>query len=238
MTLVAFHNDPKIKRKYLSRVKAHYKADEIIKGTYWQNGKGCAVGCTIHSGNHKRYEDELGLPEGLARLEDTIFENLENGTAKEWPVKFLSTIKVGADLEIVGCALSPSSFFAFLLAFEISVILSLIKFFRFIRHRFFSPLYSVFQSFKHISYRLNVASLWEIRIAPPVDFVQSCWMSGFKSCQFILEILQHIPHVLPFIVINRMFHLSLGIFGNSYACGSLFFSVGVRSDLRFPLDSI
>ncbi len=47
-TLRAFHNNPKVKSKYLARVKAHEKADEIIKGTYWQGGKGCAVGCTIH----------------------------------------------------------------------------------------------------------------------------------------------------------------------------------------------
>lgn len=45
--ILAFFGDPKIKAKYLRRVKAHYKADEIIKGTYWENGKGCAVGCTI-----------------------------------------------------------------------------------------------------------------------------------------------------------------------------------------------
>ena len=30
-TLKAFHNDPKIKAKYIARVKAHYDADEIIK---------------------------------------------------------------------------------------------------------------------------------------------------------------------------------------------------------------
>lgn len=44
----AFHNDKKIKAKYLARVKAHIKAGEVIKGKYWENGKGCAVGCTIH----------------------------------------------------------------------------------------------------------------------------------------------------------------------------------------------
>jgi hypothetical protein len=27
----AFHNDPKIKAKYLKRVRAHAKADEIVK---------------------------------------------------------------------------------------------------------------------------------------------------------------------------------------------------------------
>jgi len=94
----AFHNDEKIKQKYLNRIKAHAKADEIVKGVYWENGKGCAVGCTIHSSNHSSYEEELGIPEWLALVEDAIFEQLPSNEAKLWPVKFLSTINIGADL--------------------------------------------------------------------------------------------------------------------------------------------
>src|SRR5688572_29874601 len=97
----AFHNDPKIKEKYLKRVKAHQAADEIIHGQYWEEGKGCAVGCTIHSNKHASYEKELGIPEVLARLEDRIFEGMSNGHSKEWPVKFLSVIRTGADLSLV-----------------------------------------------------------------------------------------------------------------------------------------
>jgi len=99
--MFAFHNQPAVKAEYLDRVKAHYKADEIIHGIYWQNGKGCAVGCTIHSDDHALYETELGIPMALARLEDTIFEGLTNGQAKEWPLKFLKAIKIGADLSTV-----------------------------------------------------------------------------------------------------------------------------------------
>src|SRR5271165_374565 len=94
----SFHNDPKIKAKYLKRVRNHFKADEIIKGQYWQNGKGCAVGCTIHSDKHKNYEIELGIPEWLAMLEDKIFEGLPNERAKLWPKQFLKAIKIGVNL--------------------------------------------------------------------------------------------------------------------------------------------
>ena len=97
----AFHNDPAIKEKYLSRVREHALADEIIKGVYWEKGRGCAVGCTIHSSNHKAYEDELGIPMILARLEDGIFECLPLDRAKLWPEQFLNIIKVGADLSNV-----------------------------------------------------------------------------------------------------------------------------------------
>ena len=99
--LRAFHNKPTIKRTYLARVKAHAKADEIIHGTYWEDGKGCAVGCTIHGSDHGKYETELGIPRILAKLEDVLFERMGNGHAKEFPLQFLSAIKVGADLSMV-----------------------------------------------------------------------------------------------------------------------------------------
>lgn len=45
--LIAFHGKQSIKDKLLAQLQAHYEADEIIKGIYWENGKGCAVGCTV-----------------------------------------------------------------------------------------------------------------------------------------------------------------------------------------------
>ena len=95
----AFHNDPAIKEKYLARVRAHAAADEIIHGKYWEDGKGCAVGCTVHSGNHAAYETELGIPQWLARVEDRLFEGMTNGTSMTWPIRFLEAIPVGADLQ-------------------------------------------------------------------------------------------------------------------------------------------
>ncbi len=97
----AFHGDPKVKEKYLARVKAHRKADEIVKGLYWEDGKGCAVGCTIHGENHRAYEKELGIPIQIAHLQDWLFEHLPNGEAKGLPVDFLEAIPVGADLKLV-----------------------------------------------------------------------------------------------------------------------------------------
>ena len=96
--MLAFHNDKEIKQKYIDRVRAHMIADEIIKGLYWENGRGCAVGCTIHGSDHQKYEDELGIPTVLARLEDSIFEGLPNHLSKMWPLEFLEAIEVGADL--------------------------------------------------------------------------------------------------------------------------------------------
>jgi hypothetical protein len=97
----AFHGDKKIKDKYLARVLAHAKADEIIKGKYWENGKGCAVGCTIHGNDHGAYERELGIQRVIARLEDGIFEGLPNERAMKFPQEFLEAVPVGADLSMV-----------------------------------------------------------------------------------------------------------------------------------------
>ena len=96
-----FHNDIAIKEKYVARVKAHQEADKIIKGKYWEEGKGCAVGCTIEGNKHNRYETELGLPEWLARLEDILFEGMPNEDAMKFPLRFLEAIPVGVELDKV-----------------------------------------------------------------------------------------------------------------------------------------
>ena len=69
-TLRAYHNDPAIKRALLRQVRMHEKADEIVHGVYWENGKGCAVGCMIHSGDHALFEPKFGIPRVLPRLLD------------------------------------------------------------------------------------------------------------------------------------------------------------------------
>ena len=97
MGLIAYHGSIAEKRAALKQIKAHAKADEIVKGQYWENGRGCAIGCQIHSGKHSEYEPRFGIPIQLAHLEDQIFESLNNGESKTWPIRFMSAIKPGAD---------------------------------------------------------------------------------------------------------------------------------------------
>jgi hypothetical protein len=96
--VLAYHSDQEVKSAVLAQLQAHHDADEIIKGVYWQRGKGCAVGCTIHSGNHVEYEPRFGIPQALARIEDRVFEGLPNDRAKLWPLQFMDAIRPGADL--------------------------------------------------------------------------------------------------------------------------------------------
>jgi hypothetical protein len=100
--LVAYHNSQAEKDAILAQLAHHREADELIKGQYWQDGKGCAVGCTVHSSNHMAYEEQFGIPVMLAMLEDCIFEGLPNGDAKAWPERFMSAITPGVDLSRVG----------------------------------------------------------------------------------------------------------------------------------------
>jgi len=99
--MLAYHSDATIKSNILTQLQAHHDADEIIQGRHWEDGKGCAVGCTIYSDEHAEYERLFGIPAGLARLEDTIFESLPNSDAMGWPLRFMNAIAPGADLALV-----------------------------------------------------------------------------------------------------------------------------------------
>lgn len=100
--LRAFHGQQSIKDRYLGRVREHRAAGEIVQeDIFWENGRGCAIGCTIHSGDHSRYEEELGVPQVLAHVKDRAFDRLPSEDAQMWPEAFLAAIPVGADLSLV-----------------------------------------------------------------------------------------------------------------------------------------
>ncbi len=99
--LLAWHGDAALKKATVAEMAGHRKADRLVKSVYWEGGKGCAVGCLVHSGQHSEYESRFGIPQALARLEDTIFENLPKADAMRWPERFLKAAKPGADLSLV-----------------------------------------------------------------------------------------------------------------------------------------
>lgn len=96
-----YHNNPALKTKYVKRMKAHILADELIRGEGWDNGKGCAVGCTFNYYNHVKGAAESGIPEWALRLIDRLHE----GVSRDYQYKgepvalaFLRSIKSGSDL--------------------------------------------------------------------------------------------------------------------------------------------
>lgn len=76
--LVAWHGQQTTKDFYVARVRQHMLGDEIIQGVYWEDGRGCGVGCSVHSSDHSLYETDLGIPVQLAYLEDSLFEGMSN----------------------------------------------------------------------------------------------------------------------------------------------------------------
>ena len=101
--MLAFTNTKVTKIELIASLERHAAADAFVKGYYWQDGKGCAVGCSLHDfhampGDHAAYEPLFGIPQVLARLEDGIFEGLPTDLAKEWPLRFAHAVRPGADL--------------------------------------------------------------------------------------------------------------------------------------------
>ena len=99
--LLAYHGLTALKETTMKTVEAHRLADTLQQGLTGQDGKGCAVWCTVGAYRHSDYETKLGIPVELALLEDRIFERLSVEDSKLWPCRFLGAIQPGADLSLV-----------------------------------------------------------------------------------------------------------------------------------------
>ena len=99
--LLSYHNDPLVKAKYIARFAAHRAADEVIQGRGFIEGRGCFVGCTLDAYDHSRFPVELGWPEWLARLADTIFEGLPKTEAAQFGTDLLEAVPIGVNLDFV-----------------------------------------------------------------------------------------------------------------------------------------
>src|SRR5690349_19470839 len=110
----AYHGSEERRGAVLALVQQHEDQDKIAQGHgYWEDGRGCAVGCTLESlrqlegiahinhSDHGLYESLIGVPPMLARIEDGLFESLPDGEWQTWPRRFLAAIPVGADLSLV-----------------------------------------------------------------------------------------------------------------------------------------
>ena len=98
---IAFHNDPALAAMVRAQVDAHTAADEIVQGRYWENGKGCFIGCLAHSDSIDQVENLTGFLPMLTRIAENIFEGLDNATAKGFPQAVIAAPRVGADLSLV-----------------------------------------------------------------------------------------------------------------------------------------
>jgi hypothetical protein len=92
------------KAQVLKVAKSHQKADSYRQTFgYWNAGKGCSVGCILHSfgavvDEHKESERLFGIPEEMTMLQDRIFEGLPKAKSDEWTVRYFEAIPRGVDL--------------------------------------------------------------------------------------------------------------------------------------------
>jgi hypothetical protein len=116
MIRLAYHANPRMKEEFLQRVRAHAAANEIVRdqGIFWKNGKGSAIGCTIHSCDCEMYETITGIPVELACIAEGLFRSMAPDGAASFPTRFLEVIAPGAMLALVG-----SSFLRWLLTEEL-----------------------------------------------------------------------------------------------------------------------
>ena len=82
------------KQKYIKRATQHREQDEIVQGLYWEDGKGCCVGCLSHANEnaHEALEKQTGIPEWLSRVADTLHEGMEEKDSKKWPERFVAAV--------------------------------------------------------------------------------------------------------------------------------------------------
>jgi hypothetical protein len=99
--MLAYNNDPLVKKALLDEVRWHRRADAIVRNYgYWIGGKGCSIGCLSHdpSGGHRALADLTGVPVQLLYLVDKFFENLAPAASGAWTERFWHTVPIGADL--------------------------------------------------------------------------------------------------------------------------------------------
>jgi len=99
--MLAYINTKFTRVQAIGMMRDHMDHDRLVKGLYWEDGKGCDIGCLTGGSNHNLFPEYFGQPEHLAYLFDVIFEGLPTDKAIEWPLAHIEAVAEGADLSIV-----------------------------------------------------------------------------------------------------------------------------------------
>ena len=83
-------------------VRNHLAADALVRGQYWNDGKGCFIGCLTHSDDPKPAFERFGLPVAVLRIAEGIFEALPDDEGKAFFAAFPDAVeRDGKDLSLV-----------------------------------------------------------------------------------------------------------------------------------------
>jgi hypothetical protein len=106
----AFHGNEELKVQAIADMQAHIAADQLVKGQYWEDGKGCFIGCAVKTrvGDdgknhtwHEIFQERYNIDKRLAELFDALFEGVPNERAMRWPIEVYSAIRVSSDVSKV-----------------------------------------------------------------------------------------------------------------------------------------
>ena len=98
--MIAWYGDPKLKSAAMDRLREHQRLDQFRQGLYFEEGKGCHLGCLTHASrsSHEATERMFGIEQRIAYWLETVFEGLPPGDAAEWVIESTEAIPVGADM--------------------------------------------------------------------------------------------------------------------------------------------
>jgi hypothetical protein len=97
-----FNGNAALAAQTVAEMKAHRDADRLAKGDYWnpETGRGCAIGCLVHSGSHADAGKLCNAPNQIMYIVDNVFEGLPWPANLDWPVKFLEALQANIDKDI------------------------------------------------------------------------------------------------------------------------------------------
>ncbi len=99
--MLAYHGDSEMKAAILAELAESRRAGRLVKAQSALVGTSRSVGWTLNVASYEEYATRFGIPQPLAQLAHSLFEDLPNELAITWPERFMGAARPGADLSLV-----------------------------------------------------------------------------------------------------------------------------------------
>ena len=98
----AFFGEEKLKSAVMDRLREDRRLDRLAQGVYFEDGKGCHLGCLTrcNENSHEATERMFNIPIRVAYWLEAVFEGLPKEQAEWWVIEGTGAIPVGADLSL------------------------------------------------------------------------------------------------------------------------------------------
>lgn len=98
--ITAWFGESDLKSAVMERLREHRRMDTIVQGVYFNDGRGCHLGCITHASKntHRVAERLFGIEQRVGYWLEIIFERLPKEDCAAWVLESTEAIPVGADL--------------------------------------------------------------------------------------------------------------------------------------------